>query len=536
MMSKYGVKNLFMITNKSMVSSTEGFVPHVVLQNLFGSLIIVYYMLGVVAHAALEDEIQRIVDEERARAGTPGISVVAVRNDQVIAQVVSGYADKEQGRVVTAATPFPSASLSKIVTAILVMKQIENGKLDLDTPVNTYLESNLWIRDAAGDPVPASLRHLLSHNSGLPVSWGGEVQRGDPVPTIEQYLDGGRRVIYAPGENIVYANDGFTLAGYIAAKAAGLLFHEYARQTVFEPLGMHQSAFTSPWRLDGVIAMGYGDPFKGHSEFVDHADRTSVAPAAGLITTAPDLARLTMMLLGEGEYQGNRVLSPNSITEIMQIQTRSHPEMDEGFGLGLGVRERPNQRMAWWDGGHQGAAARLALLPDHGVGVVVLSNLSDNNQTAMTAQRVLDVLIPRTPTVGYEASTAELDNVVGYYRPVDFVDPAKWYFKYFIAFKVERYQGTLVQSSRIAGPQTLKAVGPNRFRVQGSLFDDTTVLFDDHTMYLGLMKAQRISSLQSPTAIIVYAVSAVLLVICAIVLVLWRLIRRVRQRYTGRLN
>ena len=86
-----------------------------------------------------------------------------------------------------------------------------------------------------------------------------------------------------------------------------------------------------------------------------------------------------------------------------------------------------------WDGSLHGAAARLALLPDAEVGVVVLSNLANNDATSVTGRRVLEALVPTPDAAGYQPSAVELDRVAGLYRPLDVVDPEFWYLGFMVA-------------------------------------------------------------------------------------------------------
>lgn len=486
--------------------------------------------VGEVPGATLEDDVRRIVEQERERGGTPAMCVAVVRDGQIAVQLASGLADREAGIAATLETQFPAASVTKLLTAVLVMKQVEEGRLDLDARVNTYLQPASWVRDAAGKPAPVTLRQLLSHNSGLPVAWGGIIEWGDPVPTLEEHLGPGLRIIHPPGDRIVYANDGFALAGYLAAKVAGERFSELARRAVIEPLGMNRSTFASPWQMEGSLAAAYGDMFRGGSDRTRHADTTPVAPAGALITTAPDLARFALMLLGGGEIAGVRILRPESVAEMMRLQVRAHPELDEGFGLGFALRERPGRRLAWWDGGLHGAASRLALLPEAGVGVVVLSNLADNGPSSVTGRRILDVVVPPPGVPRYQHTAEQLDGFAGLYRIVDMVDPELWFLKFLMEVDIERHGNDLLPHSRFIGERTLLPVGPNRFRIQGSMLDDSTVLFDGDSMYIGFVKARRIPLWQSMTAL---AACAILLALSLVGLLgwgTWRTVRRLRRR------
>ncbi len=114
--------------------------------------------VGASARATPEDDVRRIVAEERERGGTPAMCVVVVRDGQVLVELASGLTDQEAGRPATLDTQVPAASVSKVLTAVLVMRQVEEGRLDLDKPVNTYLEPAFWVRNGTGEPAPATLR------------------------------------------------------------------------------------------------------------------------------------------------------------------------------------------------------------------------------------------------------------------------------------------------------------------------------------------------------------------------------------------
>ncbi len=174
-------------------------------------------------------------------------------------------------------------------------------------------------------------------------------------------------------------------------------------------------------------------------------------------------------------------------------------------------------------------APRLALLPDADVGVVVLLNLANNDRTSVTGRRVLEALAPPPAAVGYQPSAEELDRVAGLYRPLDFLDPELWYLGYLVALEIERRGDTLVQSSQITGESTLLPIGPNRFRILGSMFDDSTVLFDGDSMYMGFVNARRISAWQSPTALVVYTVLLALTLASLLGWGAWRAVRRPRR-------
>jgi CubicO group peptidase (beta-lactamase class C family) len=457
------------------------------------------------------------------------MSVAVIHDGRVAVLIAAGFADREAGTPMALDTQVPAASVSKLFTTTLVMRDVERGRLRLDDPVNRMLDPRYWIRDAAGTPVDATLRQLLSHHAGLPVAWSGIVRAGSPVPTMEAHLAQGQRTIHAPGEHVVYANDGFTLAGFLAAQVAGEPFAQLATRDLLEPLGMTHSTWESPWTLGGgKLAAAYGGLFGG-SDRTEHNDPTPNAPAGALITTAPDLARFALMLLGGGELDGVRFLQPASIAEMWRLQATERPPLHEGFGLGFGVRERPGRKMVWWDGGLAGVANRFALLPEHQAGVIVLTNLSDQAASSETADRILALLVPVAPE-HYEPKSADLARVAGTYRAIDIVDPAAWFLGYAVAFTFTPRDGTLWQSSRLTKESALVPIGPDRFRMQGSMLDDAEILFDGDEVILGFVRARRIPFWQTPTALALYGGLLAIGVLTGLVLGIWRLARRLRGR------
>jgi len=485
---------------------------------------------AIAAGEDLEAAVRAIVESVRARWGTPGMSVAVIQNGRVAVLLASGFADREAGVPMALDTQVPAASVSKLFRAVLVMRHVELARLHLDDPVNRTLDERYWIRDAVGQPVDATLRQLLSHHAGLPVSWSGIVQPGHPVPTMEAHLARGQRTIHAPGEHLVYANDGFTLAGFIAAQAEGEAFAEHAKRALLDPLGMAHSTWESPWALQGgKLAAAYGGLFGGSGR-TEHDDPTPNAPAGGLITTAPDLARFALMLLGGGELDGVRILQPASIAEMWRLQSKQDPTLGEGFGLGFGVREQPGRKMVWWDGSLAGAANRFALLPEHGAAAIVLSNLSDNAASSETADRILDLLVPPARTEPYVPEPAALTRVAATYRLLDLVDPAEWYLGYAVALAFDVRDGALWQKSRITKESALVPIGPDRFRMQGSMYDGADVHFDGDEVVVGFLRARRIPFWQTPAALALYAGVLTIALLVALGAGIWQFARRLRSR------
>lgn len=293
-----------------------------------------------------------------------------------------GVADRERGEPVTPATVFRVASISKLLTTALVLRGVDRGGLDLDAPVNRSLEPELQIAGVDGSPAASSLRSLLTHTSGIGFGIRG-VDPGNRV--VSRLVNGGRlrslpdaiaglRLAHEPGGPIVYSNPAFNVLGHVAARRCGMGFEDAARQLVLDPLAMADSAFASDRRGPGV-ATPYGSiaPPGVSSEPAD-AMRVVATPMGGLTTTVADLARFGRMVLGGGELDGQRIVSPELLRTATSLLVANHPALDQGYGLGFKVRRWRGRTLVGHDGNMPGVATQLLVSLDDGVGVVVLTN------------------------------------------------------------------------------------------------------------------------------------------------------------------
>lgn len=470
--------------------------------------------------------VQAILDEERAKWGNPGISAAVVEIGEPVFLAVSGFADRESKLPMTPETQLAAASISKLFTGILVMQEVEKGRLHLDQPVNSYLSEPFWVRDEKQNPVDVTLRQLLSHHSGLPIAWGGIVRRGSPVPTLRERLSQGQTIVAQPGTVVIYANDGFSLAGFVAAGADKGDFPKAVQSQIFEPLGMSDSTWQSPWDLKtGRLAAAYGG-LTGGSDRAEYMDVTSTGPAGSLITTAGDLARFAEMLLRGGEYHGRQIIKKESLNEMWTLRVRTHPSMRTGFGVAFGVRETPGHKRVWWDGGLPGAAGRFMLIPSHNVGVVVLSNMSENAASAEAANRILEILVPEPKLPGYSPPADELAKLAGAYRIENSVDPSLWFLRYAMNISFSVRDGALWHDSRMTKSGPLQPIGPRRFLIRGGMFDQAEVYFEDDQVFIGYIHARRIPFYSNIGAFCTYGVLVLIGLTAGVVL----FIRRRRHR------
>jgi len=256
----------------------------------------------------LDAALEQAVREDRI----PGAVLVVGHNGEVVHRKAYGRrAIVPRAEAMTIDTIFDCASLTKvIVTTSAVMKLFEDGKLRLDDPVTAYLP------EFQGGKSDITVRNLLTHFSGLrpdidlvPV-WSG-YQTGIKMALLDKPAN-------APGVRFVYSDINFELLGEIVRRLSGQTLAEFARQTVFYPLGMSDSMFQPPASLrDRIAPTEPANPGEAPLRGVVH-DPTArfmggIAGHAGLFSTGDDLARFAEMMLGKGTRKGVKIFSPLTV-------------------------------------------------------------------------------------------------------------------------------------------------------------------------------------------------------------------------------
>ena len=168
------------------------------------------------------------------------------------------------------------------------------------------------------------------------------------------------------------------------------------------------------------------------------------------------------------------MLTRESVREMMRLQARQHPSQPDGFGLGFAVLGDSQRRMVWWDGSIPGAASRLALLPDRGVGVAILTNFSNPLLVDTISRRIFDLLVGAVELSKTPAAVA-LHEVTGEYRLLDVLEPSMWYMNPFLLLSVEARDGHLEIGSPFIGTNfPLHPQGSGQHRL-GVIVDGGTV-------------------------------------------------------------
>jgi CubicO group peptidase (beta-lactamase class C family) len=333
----------------------------------------------------LQPGLARAVDTaaRRAMAGstTPGLAVALIGNGGVAWAAGYGVADHSTGRPVTTATRFQAASVSKPVAAWGVLRLVEQGRISLDEPVIGHLRR--WRPPPSPFQVGGiTVRRLLSHTAGLSVHGYAGQTLERPVPPIEASLSGETgssfpvELLDAPGRRWLYSGGGYSLLQLLVEELTGRPFAEVMQTEVLGPLGMTASSFQ--WRPIAATACPHDADGRPIPDFV-----FTEQAAAGLVTTAPDLARFVAAALPglDGEPAGRGVLSPAGV----RLALTAAPATEGRWGLGWGLGLLPGgDQLAYHEGANRGWRAGVALLPDRRMGIAVLTN-SDAGSSPINA-------------------------------------------------------------------------------------------------------------------------------------------------------
>lgn len=337
--------------------------------------------------AELEPEIRRAMVEGRI----PSVTVALTAGGEI---VWSGGYGETNLRTRTPATPesvYIIASTLKTMVATVMMQLVEEGHFGLDDPVEPHLGGITLPAvegregGGGGGSSPMTLRHLLTHRSGLAGGFSSVPVWADTVPRpLDRFVREGLRRVSLPGEEVRYSNPGFALMAHMVEVATGNDFRDEVRRRIWEPLGMTTTAFAPTPRMEEVLAVPYrpagGSP-DGPQEPVART-RFAEWPAGGAWGTVHDQARWLTAALNGGRA-GEVELLPREVMEAMQTrQFDNHTGPmaggwggdGAGYGLGWWTATQEGERYIAHSGSVGGYTAFLHGMPDRGLGVAILTN------------------------------------------------------------------------------------------------------------------------------------------------------------------
>ncbi|HEY3474108.1 MAG TPA: serine hydrolase domain-containing protein [Anaerolineales bacterium] len=395
----------FLIMRKSLVFSTTVILTLVILLSIVGSAMAqqnraasVRQVSAALSEAAgptdpaeLEAFLDDLLAQEMREYHIAGAAISVVKDGKLFFAKSYGYADIEKGIPVDPEqTIFRIGSVGKTFTWTAVMQLVEQGKLDLDADINTYLD----FRIPDTYPQPVTLKHLMSHTSGFEDRWLGSLvsDASELIPAREWLISNTPGRVRPPGEAAGYSNYNAMLAGYIVSRISGQPYDQYLQEHIFDPLGMVHSTVQSPIPADlqPLASVGYTYVNGAFQPFPDYIAQPAGLPSGMHQASVTDMARFMIALLENGRYSDENVPEARLLEEgtAQQMQSTLYTPDPRLLGMAYGFADISDNGQRTL--GHQGygppMSSQLLLLPDQRLGVFVVYNSLGARDGSLTTQ------------------------------------------------------------------------------------------------------------------------------------------------------
>ena len=305
------------------------------------------------------EAIDYYIEKQIRRLIVPCVSMAIVEDGKILHFRGFGRA-QPSGEAPTPQTPFFIGSITKSFTALAVMQLVEAGKIELDTPVQRYLS---WFR--VSDPIASStmtVRHLLNHSSGLPMSVGelALTDFDDRPDGLERQVRAlaSQKLSYPPGSEFDYNNTNYNILGLVIEAASGEVYADYVQKYIFNPLAMNHSYSLREFAKRDGLAMGHRYWFGFPVPAPNLSIPLSSLPSGQLISCAEDMAHYLIAQLNGGRYGEAQILSSSGIEEM------HHPAVEiNEMGMYIG-----HYAMGWITkvSGRSTIVSHSGIVPDFG--------------------------------------------------------------------------------------------------------------------------------------------------------------------------
>ena len=348
---------------------------------------------------ALSDYIDGVVTTLQREHGLGAVTVSIVRDDDLWLARGYGLADIEEERGVDPdRILFRIGSVSKTFTWTAVMMLVERGQIDLDADLKEYL-SQFQIEQAFDEPV--TMRHIMHHRGGFEDTLKlFAVADDDPRSLAELLAAHQPERVYPPGARTAYSNWASALAAQVVENVAGRPYGEFLQQEILDPLGMNDTTWVSPIRMDtqqhATLATGY-KASHGALDLQDPLQLGAYWPAGGLASTATDMARWMRFHLNGGELEGTRLLQSHTHE---QMWTRAYNDRPLAADLAHGFQDRLYRdiRTLGHGGGTAAFLTNMVLVPELSLGIFLSQN---STSSAAPIQQLPDLVIDHVAGIEY---------------------------------------------------------------------------------------------------------------------------------------
>lgn len=327
----------------------------------------------------------------------PGLSVLIFNEEAIQYEKNLGFSNIENNIALSENAIFLMASVSKMITGTAILQLYEQGKFDLDDPINDYLS---FAVNVPNHSKAITFRMLLTHTSAIEdgpnaelfYSYGQDspiglkeymqkylVSNGEYYDAQDNFYD------YEPGSQFNYSNIGSALMGVLVTEISGKDFKVYCRDHIFQPLNMNDTY----WSLDAALQSGKTlvTPYEyenGTYEAIQHYTFADY-PNGGLRSSARDLMKFLSALAQNGIYNDAQILNSGTVQEMLKLQI---PSIDSTMGLHI-FKMNTSENIWGHDGSEQGVTTDVGFSTSSKIGVLILTNLKDVDTEELFSQAYL---------------------------------------------------------------------------------------------------------------------------------------------------
>lgn len=347
--------------------------------------------------AGLTSFVDGIMEKDMNRLQIPGAVISIVKDGKIILAKGYGSSNLEEAAPVDPTTSmFRIASTTKLFTWTAVMQLVEQGKIDLDTDINTYLKS---VKIPATYPEPITMRHLMTHTAGFEEGGVGYQITTDPAKlpgSISETLNEHMLArVRPPGEMSSYSNFGATLAGLIVEEVSGVPYNDYIQKYIFDPLDMKYSTVVEPLPESFIPnqVVGYtsenGSFIPGTPTF-----EGGFRPAGSGTVSAVDMAHFMIAHLQNGKYGDQQILRTET-AELMHSTAYQFDKRLPGVDLGFSEKRINGLRLITHGGSDPMFNTEFYLVPAKHIGIFVSYNGGQGGDSAAgLVHAFLSAIIP----------------------------------------------------------------------------------------------------------------------------------------------
>ncbi|MCP4221160.1 MAG: beta-lactamase family protein [bacterium] len=323
----------------------------------------------------LDSLLAPVIQKALASHSVPGMAIGVVYQNKIVYAKGFGYKNINGKEPVTMSSIFHMASISKPFSATAIMQLAEQGKIDLDAPVTTYLP---YFKLADENYKKITVRQMLGHDSGMDDS--GDYQWDKPqydAGALERYVRSiaEAKMIAAPGEKFRYSNVAFEVLGDVIAKLSGMSFADYQKKHILDKTGMKESTFLKPEHLPKNWAAPHARTLKVFT-LPHYPYNRRHGPSSTLHSSAVEMCNWALINLNRGTFAGNKILDAASydILQHPRVKIGADSSARNHIGLSWFLKEYKGEKTVGHSGSDAGFMTNFVMLPGKSVAVVVMAN------------------------------------------------------------------------------------------------------------------------------------------------------------------